>query len=396
MPSRTVVTDRATYVVSFDDLPVEADRLSALVITRLVDEVSGEPAQGPIRIETTFTGSTGRRPGLAPRVGPDGIAGFVGVPRTAFPALSTQAYSVDATFAADGFVPYHVEVAVAAQPTFPAKYVLADLGDLPLRREPTMIRGRVIEVTSAGRSPVSGATVRMSGFWAHEPDPLTSTAASPPNVVAIHPALQADRDMASTFVRRRTLVIDITADKHLVTDVDGGATTISLTDRATLAAGDLLVIEAAPSLPDRREYAVVAAVDISVDPALPGEVTITLPLALAHRRGALVRRAVPQPALVTSTLVRDAVAGDGCLFLASVGGPATGAVVEISGGASPEYHDARRFLATSDVDGSYGLPPLNRVARVAIQAVAAGYTTVTREVTPTPGSAEERVDLVLY
>jgi hypothetical protein len=191
-------------------------------------------------------------------------------------------------------------------------------------------------------------------------------------------------------------VIDFTADKRLVTDVDSRSTSLPLTDRAGITVGDLLVIEAAPSLPDRREYAVVSAVDAGVDPGLAGQVTLSRPVAFGHRRGALVRRAMPQPAIATTTLARAAVAGDDCLFLASVGGAATGTVVEIDGGGAPEYHDVRRFVATTDVDGSYRLPPLNRVARVAIEAVAVGYAPVTRAITPTPGSLEERVDLVLY
>ena len=57
------------------------------------------------------------------------------------------------------------------------------------------------------------------------------------------------------------------------------------------------------------------------------------------------------------------------MFLDALTGLAATNQIEIAGGPQPdEYHNLLSFAVTSDADGYYRLPPLNRVAQLEIHA----------------------------
>jgi hypothetical protein len=382
---RTVDLDDRTVTVSFDPIAPLGHLQSAVVIARLVDEVTGRPAVGRAAVDTSFNA-------LHPRVASDGLAGLVGIPFAAFPGLATQAYSVPMTFHVDGYVPFAYEAQLPAQPGFPATFT-PDRAEIPLRRSPMTIRGRlVVEAGGSPRLPVAGGSVRISGIWLQPPDPTASNQEIPADFVAIDPPLLAPRVIATGVVQRRTVTITAGADKLLTADVATRVTTVPLSDRTGLAVGDLLVVDADD--PGRIEYVEISSIGVPSDATLPGTVDLANPLSRNHRRSAVARRGVPQAPGASTAFTRDAVSGDTCVFLASVAALASGNVVEVNGGAASEYHVVSIFGTTTDADGFYRLPPLNRVAQVCVEGSGGAPTAKTVTFSPTAGLTEDRLDLV--
>jgi hypothetical protein len=105
----------------------------------------------------------------------------------------------------------------------------------------------------------------------------------------------------------------------------------------------------------------------------------------------------PQAPGFSNPLIRDAQAGDSCLFLNSMTDLATATVIEVQGapGDPVEFHRVARFEATSDVDGYYRLPLLSRVAQLEIQADDGGaHPVITRTFAPNYEDRENRIDFV--
>jgi hypothetical protein len=95
-------------------------------------------------------------------------------------------------------------------------------------------------------------------------------------------------------------------------------------------------------------------------------------------------------------ITSDAIEGDTTVFVSTL--DVTGsAIVEIAGGPHPaEYRVASRYEAQTNSNGYYRLPPLSRIAQVAIEASDGGaHPAVTTERTPNYGVAENVLDLVL-
>jgi hypothetical protein len=381
---RTVDLGDRTVTASFDPIAPLGQLECAIVIARLVDEVTGRPAVGRVAVDTDVNV-------LHPRAGNDGLAGLVGIPFAAFPGLATQAYSVSMTFRLDGYVPFAYEARFPAQPAFPATFT-PDRVEIPLRRRPMTIRGRLVEETGGQRLPVAGGLVRITEMWLHPPDPTATFPSIPADLVAIDPPLLASRVVASGVLRQRQVNITAGADKQLSADVPEGATTVPLSDRTGLVVGDLLVIDAGD--PDRIEYVEISSIGVPSDFTLPGNVNLASPLSRQHRRSVVARQGVPQPPGASANFTRDAVAGDTCVFLASVAALASGDLVEITGGGASEFHVVSTFETTSDADGYYRLPPLNRVAQLVIEGSGGATPAKTVTFSPTAGPTDDRLDIV--
>ncbi len=158
MTRTTIDSGNRLYTIAPDDPGPLGDRQWGVVRARLVDELTGEPPRGPVRVDTT-------RRFLVPRIAADGVVGLAGVPERALPALRTSAYDVPLTVDVAGYVERRAVARLGPQPTFPTTFAPADIGDLLLHREPVVIRGRAVVVAAGAVTPAAGATITVTGVW---------------------------------------------------------------------------------------------------------------------------------------------------------------------------------------------------------------------------------------
>jgi hypothetical protein len=386
MARRTVQTHDYTYVFSSDGFAPMERQTWGLIRARLVDEMTGEPPDLGLAIETTF-------PNVFPRVAQDGLVGLAGSPVVAFPNLAALNYLVPIVLRAEGYVSRPLTVTVPLDPGFPGTFAVTDLGDVRMHRLPTLIRGRTARVAGNGTLPVGGATVRVTGLWRTLPPAHAMVPPETPDLVSLRPSLYADRTTATGRLRRRNITPVMGQDKRLLSVATRGSANVRLSDRIGLAAGAVLLIDALD--PDRREIVRVATVDATSAADQPALVTLVLPLAYEHRDGVLARRATLQPAGATNALRQDALAGDVCVFLNTMSGLNTANVVEVFGGGPNEFHDVGQFTTTSDANGYYRLPLISRVAQLVIRAEDGVHTPDVPTYCPDYHTPENRLNFAL-
>jgi hypothetical protein len=352
--------DGITYSIAVDD-PQSPGRLTwALVVTRLIDELTGEPPSGAVSISTPQSG-------LFPRVGRDGLAGFAGTPADAFPLLATQNYQVDVTVEVRRYVTVEQRILVPFIPGFPGSFAPVPAGDIRLHRSPTVIHGRVVFVTASARVPVAGAAVTVTGIWRTAPPANVALPPDPPNLVSLQPALYFPRAAATGSLRRRDLLPVAGQDKTLLDDSPAGASSVHISDRVGLIPGSMVAID--PADPGRSEFFTIASMAGAATPDQPARITLSYPTVHAHRPGAGIEVVTPQPPGVSNALAQDAIRGDSCVFLSTMNGLVPGGVIEIFGGPNPtEFHRAGLFATVTNALGYYRLPLLSRVAQLDIQA----------------------------
>src|SRR5205823_3569149 len=134
MARRTVQLDSQTIVASMDDAPPTsaAERISALAVIEVRDELTGEAPLAPVSVSTRMRGAVVRE-------GPNGVCGLVGVPRRVFPRLATQSYQVQLRVSALRYVPQDVIVGVGPVARFPAEFAAPPPVVVNLRREPVIV-----------------------------------------------------------------------------------------------------------------------------------------------------------------------------------------------------------------------------------------------------------------
>jgi hypothetical protein len=294
----------------------------------------------------------------------------------------------------EGYITQEIDVTVKQDLSFPNTFSPPPFEDIFLHRKPTIIRGRTIRANGGSMIPVPGATVRVSGIWQTPPPANASVPPSAPNVVSLLPPLYADRQVGTGHLGLRNLTA-AAGNKFLLEDVLQGATEIRLSDRVSLAAGTILLIDA--SEPDLIEFMAIKSIAGVGTADQPCTASLFQPLAFEHRSNALVLRANPlgpaPPAKLISVAAR---AGDTCVFLKSTGGLT--AEVEVSGGSANEYHRVSIFSVVSDADGYYRLPPLSRVAQLVIEGkktVGPKTFTAKTEFRPDYSKRENSLDLTL-
>ncbi len=348
------------YVVSPDDLPPLGTRLCLLAGVRLLDELTGQPPAASISVTTGVTYADAR-------VAEGGLVGLVGIPRRAFPALASNSYVASFTVDADGYMPRTVAVSVPMDPTFPATFTPPAISDLPLHRLPTVFRGRVVQKTGGKSVPLVGASVAVTGIWQMPPPATATVPPAPPNTVSLKPALYFDR--AASTGQFQTIVFTPVSgqDKTLLDAVMKGANAFRLSDAENLNVGDVVLID--PDDPDLAEYLPIVSIAGGSSSDQPAQVTFAYAPFQAHARGTLVRKVIPGAVGPIKIFARDAWLGDACLFLNNVTGLVPVQAVQISGGAAAtEYHVALTFVAQTDGNGYYRLPPLSRVAQLEVNA----------------------------
>jgi hypothetical protein len=351
----TVTADSVVYVVAPDDAPPLGLRPWLLAGVRLLDELTGQPPGGPIAVTPSLTHTSAR-------VAEGGLVGLVGIPLRAFPGLATTGYSAGFLVDADGFTPRAVTVPVPAQATFPATFAPPPVNDLALHRLPLMVRGRVVQMIMGQSVAVAGASVTVTGIWQN----LNAPSAAP-NLVSLAPALYFDRTAGVGQPNSITLTPVLGDDKVTLEAVPAGAPSVRLSNSHNLLAGDILVLD--PGDPYRAEYLPIQTIAAGSTPDEPARVTFTYAPGLPHRMATVARKVTPGAAGPVKAFAQDGWAGDTCVFLSDVTGLSASKQIRISGGTSPvEYHAASTFVAVTDSDGYYRLPPLSRVAQLEVVA----------------------------
>lgn len=128
MNRRTITMNTGkVYIIAIDDPVPTATHLWGVLHARLIDDVTSEPINVPVRIEV-------QESGLSPRIAQDGIVGLVGIPRNIFPDLVNQSYTLHFTIYAEGYQPFSTTGVISQTPTFPQAFTPRDLGDLRLIR----------------------------------------------------------------------------------------------------------------------------------------------------------------------------------------------------------------------------------------------------------------------
>ena len=273
-----------------------------------------------------------------------------------------------------------------ALPTLPA-FVVPDaftpvqLGDLPLRRRPIVIRGRAVVRQSGGTSPVPNATIKVSGIWRTlaevQHDPLTPALGA--NLISVRPGLYAPHAPVTSFVDLDPPVLARGENKLLSRSIEAQANSAILSDVINLAPSNVLGIE--PDDVARAEFLPVLSTSAS-----PPTATFSWPSLYEHQAGRRAVKVTPGAARVhvlpvppgVASMVDASERGDQTLFLDDlnrVSGEHGQVAIDVT--ARVEYQLFNKYVATCDAEGYFSLPPIHRVAQIQIEASAASHTPIT-------------------
>lgn len=372
-----------------DPMPVAADRVRAVLSARLVDELTGEPVDVDIELTTA-------QDGLFLRIARGGLIGLAGQPARLFPTLDINSVTLSMHVTAPRYVALDLGGTLGPIVGFPDQFTPLELGDVGLHRASTTLRGRALRRASLTPTVVAGATVQIVGYWPNFPpanvDPNTVMEA--PDLLALSPPLYASRAAGITQLQRRDVVPVVGQEKTLILPASVGESRLRLSDRIGLTAGALLVVDR--NDPARLEHVPIAAVDTASAADQPAWVTLIHPLTYTHFDGVTCQPANLLPPGASNSLTRAAIPGDETVFLNGMAGLTAGITVELDdGGGTPEYHQAELYSDVSDADGYFRLPPIARVAMVALHAQRLGLTSPPDErFTPDYRLAEDRLTVM--
>lgn len=389
------------FTVSPDDPTPAARRRQTLLRARLVDELTNTGTSRGASLHTAAHG-------LTPRVGGDGIAGFIGIPVDAFPDLDTIAYDVDIEIRGDWFIPETRRETLVVQGNFPDDFQPHDFGDVPLHVKAVTIEGRVVNDDGVTRTPVPNAPVEITEMWRTLPTVSVPSPALPPNLVSITPPLYADRDTATGIMNAVTMT-PAGGNLRLMAPARAGEETLRLANSTNLFPGDVVEVELLDAAllhhdPVKVEYLRIDAIE-RVDQSLPSTLTFELPLAFDHDENVLARLVNPQFPGGNLPLARRALATEQCLFPTNLAGLPGAQTIEVRGGTDldgnplpTEYHrvflfDVTSLAAAPGPEGFFRFPPISRVAQVTIQTTI-GPDTVTKTFNPDYSLPVNRCDLV--
>jgi hypothetical protein len=360
MPRLNIATETRIYRVSPDDPMPPAGRFRALIIGRVVDELTNEsPAtRAEIRV---------REPGFAAKVNWENLFTVSGIPIRCLPLLAPQLYDIHVTLRAPGYIAMEATAQVDLTQAPPGQLPpLVEL-NLLVHREPVVIAGRVVEKTPASM-PVPGATVRVTHSLATLPPPnVSSPQPDPLNFVSVRSPIYSPRNALTGQGRPVTLTPTGAPGKVLTFSTAPGDKTVGLDNRIGLnsAGGDLLWIDSGT---DAEEFIATTKVLGASIPDQPGEATLAFGLRNAHHRDTAVTIVAPLSPGAIKFIARPAIPGDSVLFLSDLGGWVSATAVEINGGPAAEYHLISQFTTTTDSGGFYRLPPISRAAMVQLEA----------------------------
>lgn len=339
-----------------DDLQAPGVRLGAIVMARLIDEITGLPVLGA----TVRALDARSAPHLTRRTAPGGVLGLAGRPAEIFPDLGSAAAPVPMAIAAPGYLPQRLDGMLGPIAGFPAVFGPLDHGEVAAHRCGVALRGRVVQRGSPASTALAGASVAIDGVWPTLPPAYVNPAAvmQPARMTALFPGLYRDRPSAT--LARCNVLENLAEAKTLMAPAPAGSTRLRLSNRRTLAAGMPLQLDGAGEL---RELMAIAAVDTSLSDDQAAWVTLAWPLAHLHRPGTSAVPASIPATFDPRTLARPGAAGDTIAFLSAAAPWADLAVVRVDDGVNaPEYHTHQRYATVSDGDGYFVLPALARLA----------------------------------
>lgn len=331
LPQRRIEAGNRVYM-AVQDL-VLRDQL--VLAGRVIDLVYGEPWRGPFNVRLT-SGDT-----LRVRAASDGFFAVAGDPERAFPGLDVNPSSIDLAVGGNGLRERAVTVPVPVAATFPRPAIEIELARLPIT-----LTGRTVQAVN--RNPVPGA-------WVTFADAALTLLRTP-----LHAGHAAGAEVRECQLNPAGPL------KTLDAPAARGASTLLLSDRQGLAPGDLLRLGAE----GRWEVAVVEDLaPLPANPALPGEVTLTAPLARSFAQGAEAQPVAAVDLAGLAALDAEVFAGGGVLPLTA---PVAALAVrlEAAAAANVEYH---LVGALADADGYYRADGLDRPARADLEATAAGF-----------------------
>lgn len=366
MTCRLESTQTQQWRFCTDAIPAVSDRMRAIVRARLVDELSGEPIAESTTLSTAI-------PGLHPRIGTDGLVGLVGRPARLFPTLDVAGVMLSVRISAQSYGSLDLEVPLGPMPGFPASFTPLDLGDVFLHRRAVGLSGRTVRRLGLATTVVAGATVEVAGYWPRVPTAGVNAAAvmEPPHLLALAPPLYGRCGIGSSTVTRRDLSAVSGMDKTLLAPAAAGERRVRLTDRIGLTSNGVLTIDAAD--PARREHLLISTIETTSSSDQASWISLAHPLAYAHQPGTLCQPAILAAAGSLIALTRDGLPGDVTIFTASLTGLSDNITVEIDSGlGAAEYHEARIYRIVSDTGGFFRLPPIQRVAMVALHSSKSG------------------------
>lgn len=328
MTTRTVVAGDLIYRVA-DDITTF---YSALVWLRVMDEPGGAALRVPFFAQAAL-------PGAQTKTTPDGMACVCGDPAQVLPKLAAQPYAFTLTLTASGYNPATLPVNIPMGAALPLA-----LADVALTPQPVNLVGRVISNADA---PIANAKI-------------FSAMPSAPFALALRTPLRFDHVNGVT-VRGRALNPAMPA-KSLSAFARSGSITLSLNNRAGLAAGHIL------QLGDDRTGELVVIDSLPV--ASPNDVTLTAPTQHTFAKNTAAQ--VFSPGVIGGTpraLSAPARAGEGVLML---NGDLSEEVIEISDGPRTEYAFTG---ALTDADGRYRITGITHVKSLRLQASAGAFQT---------------------
>jgi hypothetical protein len=359
MSREWVNSDSVVYLISPDNPSPAGLRSSMLAGVRVLDELTGQPADGPITVIPD-------QAHCSARVAEGGLVGLSGFPKRAFPSLASTGYSAGFVVQAVGFVPRAVSISLPANPMFPATFSPPPVNDLALHRVPTVVRGRVVQAVMGKSVPVVAASITVTGIWRTPPPAHLHIPPDAPNVLSLAPPLYFDRATGAGQLSIVSLTPVLGDDKITLDAVAVGANPVRLSNSQNLLAGDIILLD--PDDPERAEYLPIQSIAAGSTADQPASLTFTYATSLRHPAGTVTRKVTLGPAGAPKVFAQDGWVGDACVFLGDLLGLSATQQVRISGGAPDEYHAAGMFVAHSDAEGFYRLPPLSRVAR--LEAIA--------------------------
>lgn len=279
-----------------------------------------------------------------------------------------------------------------------------DLGIVGLRREPITPHGRAVRRDALTNIdvPVANATIAVTDFWwtlsafrslqpglMTQPNPALRAFA-----LSVEPGMYATRNVAVGQLAELTLQIPSGDDHLLLAAANAGDTSIRVSNRQLLTPGTFLRID--PDQGDAAETVRIVSISGWGTSNQPGVAVLAFPLRNSHRANARVQRALtPFPAGPNKTFRRDAAPGDRCVFVADVGGFASGNDAQITGGTpADEYQRISLLTALSDADGYFRFPAIQRIAAMQLHATAAALTALDFKIQPDYSQPENWLDVV--
>jgi hypothetical protein len=274
--------------------------------------------------------------------------------------------------------------------------------------------GRVVtrDTTANLTTAVVGATVDVTDFWrtraavVNNPANGAMTDPVPANrqfAVSLFPGALATRAAAGATTGTIALPVVAGDDRLLTRPAAAERTRIDVGSGQNLVAppsplaNRLLLVEPGDQL--AAEYHTLSAIEPAGAADEPARLTLDFVLRRAHADATRVSR-VNGPAVLPPTprALRDGTApGDRCLFLDSLALlPAGGRLRITGGGAADEFQRYAQLSVVSDGDGFFRLPPMQRMARVALTIDDGGGNVQTIEIDPDYGEAEQQVDVVYF